>query len=404
MQMRPEPYIHTCSYMEPPAVNTYRNDRRPSLDLDAIPREITPRDQEAFRRCASVELTEEERQRILRPERSFPQQEEILAVHWHPEHVPMDLIVKRLQRLYPNRGDQLIIPTQHNELMSLGGFSGVEVDCYSRGFKRKVQLLLHFEDGKVREATVLRNMLTHTFKYRTSQLFEFMQTVLDPVFEDRLQRAAGKTNSDEEIVAFTRIHVAKLQQLIENNWAATPKESFKNKLVRNFFEELRGLYDDRIVNKAQVFLKAAKEEVKEHFSLTYFYRASEIIEEARSLGAGIVIPHPEQFWPILLADYDVDGIEVWNPQSREYTEFLISAVQRQNRLRARKDRPVLVFMGDDCHMGEKLKAPEQRDPEKGVREVGLQPAWDDLSISKHLIVQGVSRASVIEEYRARLAS
>lgn len=390
--------------MELHKVNTLGDGRCRILDLEAIPREVTPWDQEAFRRCTSIELTEEECRRVLVPERSFPQQEDILAVHWHPEHVPMDLIVKRMQKLYPNRGDQLIIPTQHNELMSLGGFAGVEVDCYSRGFKRKVQLLLHFEEAKVREATVLRNMLAHTFKYRTSQLFEFMQTVLDPAFEDRVQRAAGKTNSDEEIVAFTRIYVAKLQQLIENNWAATPKESIKNKLVRNYFEELRALYDDRIICKAQVFLKAAKEAVKEHFSLTYFYRASEVIEEARALGAGIVIPHPEQFWPILLADYDVDGIEVWNPQSREYTEFLISAVQRQNRLRARTDRPVLVFMGDDCHMGEKLKAPELRDPEKGAREVGLQPAWDDLSISKHLIVQGVSRASVIEEYRARLAS
>ncbi|EGJ49400.1 hypothetical protein [Desulfocurvibacter africanus] len=386
------------------SVNKNRDGRCQSLELDAIPREVTSWDQEAFLRCTSSELTEVERQRVLVPERSFPQQEEILAVHWHPEHVPMDLIVGRMQKLYPNRGDQLIIPTQHNTLMSLGGFAGVEVDCYSRGFKRKVQLLLHFEEAKVREATVLRNMLAHTFKYRSSQLFEYIQTVLDPIFEGRAQRAAGKTNSDEDIVAFTRIHVAKLQQLIENNWAATPKESIKNKLVSNFFEELRALYDDRIVNKAQVFLKAIKEVVKEHFSLTYFYRASEIIEEARSLGAGIVIPHPEQFWPILLADYDVDGIEVWNPQSREYTEFLITAVQRQNRLRGRTDRPVLVFMGDDCHMGEKLKAPELRDPEKGGREVGLQPAWEDLSISKHLIVQGVNRASIIEEYRARLTS
>ena len=390
--------------MEPFGMNKSRDPRCRSLDLEAIAREVTPWDQDAFRRCTTVELTEIERERVATPERSFPQQEEILAVHWHPEHVPLELIVRRVQKLYPNRGDQLIIPTQHNVLMGLGGFSGVEVDCYSRGFNRKVQLLLHFEDSKVREAPVLRNMLAHTFRYRTSQLFEYMRTVTDPALEERVQRAAGKTNTDEDIVAFTRIHVAKLQQLIEDNWASTPKESIKNKLVRNFFEELRALYDERVINKAQVFLKAVKEVVKEGFSLSYFYRASEIIEEARGLGAGIVIPHPEQFWPILLADYDVDGIEVWNPQSHEYTEFLISAVQRRNRTRAHGDRPVLVFMGDDCHMSEKLLPPGARDPEKGVREVGLQPAWDDLSIGKHLIVQGISRAGVIEEYRARLTS
>ncbi len=47
----------------------------------------------------------------------------------------------------------------------------------------------------------------------------------------------------------------------------------------------------------------------------------------------MVIPHPEQFWPILLADYDVDGYEVWNPQSREYTDFLIRALDNQNKRR-----------------------------------------------------------------------
>lgn len=390
--------------MELTSVNKSGQGRCLILDLKAVPREITPWDREAFQRCTSVELTNAERERLATPERSFPQQEEILAVHWHPEHAPMDLIVRRVQKLYPNRGDQLIIPTQHNELVSLGGFAGVEVDCYSRGFNRKVQLLLHFEESKVRDAAMLRNMLAHTFRYRTSQLFEYMRTVVDPALDERAQRAAAKTNTDEDIVAFARIQVAKLQQLIEDHWAETPKESIKNKLVRNFVEELRALYDDRIINKVQVFLKAVKDVVKENFSLSYFYRASEIIEEARALGAGIVIPHPEQFWPILLADYDVDGIEVWNPQSREYTEFLISAVQRQNRLRARSDRPVLVFMGDDCHMSEKLKPIEARDPEKGAREIGLQPAWDDLAISKSLIVQGISRAGVIEEYRARLAS
>jgi hypothetical protein len=73
--------------------------------------------------------------------------------------------------------------------------------------------------------------------------------------------------------------------------------------------------------------------VKVEFSLKYFYRTSEVIEEARALGAGIVIPHPEQFWPILLKEYDVDGIEVWNPQSRRYTEFLISVLNRRNQKR-----------------------------------------------------------------------
>ena len=46
---------------------------------------------------------------------------------------------------------------------------------------------------------------------------------------------------------------------------------------------------------------------------------------------------------------------------------------------------------------------EQQDPEKSIREVGLQPAWDDLNIRKKLIIGEVSRNTVIRRYRERLA-
>ena len=126
------------------------------------------------------------------------------------------------------------------------------------------------------------------------------------------------------------------------------------------------------------------------------------------MGAGVVIPHPEQFWPILLADYDVDGYEVWNPQSQRYTEFLISVLYEKNRRRGNHERRMLVFMGDDTHMGEKT-LPTQNgngggNGAKALREIGLQPAWDDLSISKKLIVADMDRARVIQEYSARLLS
>jgi hypothetical protein len=60
-------------------------------------------------------------------------------------------------------------------------------------------------------------------------------------------------------------------------------------------------------------------------------------------------------------------------------------------------------MGDDCHMGEKTKPADQQDPEKSAREIGYQPAWEDLRIRKKLIVNNISRRSVIQEYKARLA-
>ena len=149
-------------------------------------------------------------------------------------------------------------------------------------------------------------------------------------------------------------------------------------------------------------IKAVKQIVKRDFSPKYFYRASEVIEEARFLGGGVVIPHPEQFWPILLADYDVDGYEVWNPQSQEYTEFLITVLHRQNRQRGRQERPLLVFMGDDTHLGEKTKDPKLQDRVKVSREVGLQEAWDDPLIRKQVMLAGMDRQRVISEYQERL--
>lgn len=373
------------------------------LDLRTIPREVTEDDLRRFRQIISVELSEQQKQWVLTPPKPMPMQTELLAVHWHPEFVPMDLIRQRLESMYPNVQKSLIIPTQHNEILEWDDYAGVEVDCYSSGFNRKVQLLLHFRKENLGDRSgVLEGMLAHTFQYRSSQLFEFMDSVTEEHLEDRRQVAAAETGADEDMVEFCSIYVLKLREMLEQNWTTTPASMIKNKLIRNFINSLADTYDKRVITRAQVYLKAVKNQVKKHFSLKYFYRASEIIEEARSLGAGVVIPHPEQFWPILLANYDVDGYEIWNPQSREYTEFLISVVHRQNQAMQRGSRPLLVFMGDDCHMGEKTVPPETRDSEKGSREIGYQPAWEDMAVRKELVVAGFSRSQVIDEYIARL--
>lgn len=375
------------------------------VDVSKVDPEINDADRERFFRIIDTALTEEQRIRIATPEQVYPMQTEVLAVHWHPEFVPMDLIGQRVRAMFPQAQESLIIPTQHNVIMSWNGHSGVEVDCYSRGFNRKVQLLLHFREERLDErADVLKSMLSHTFTYRGSQLFEFMDAVMNPAAyrEEQRQKAAGRTGAGLDIVQFASILTGKLKTLLEDNWRETPRDMVKNKLIRNWFDLLRNEYGDKVIERTQVYLKEIKKQVKEDFSLKFFYRASEVIEEARSLGAGIVIPHPEQFWPILLADYDVDGYEVWNPQSREYTEFLITVVNRHNKSRTANSRPLLVFMGDDCHMGEKAKDPEHQDPEKADRQIGLQPAWDDMAIRKQLVVSGMDRERIIREYAARL--
>lgn len=59
----------------------------------------------------------------------------------------MELIVKRIRASFPDSNLDLSIPTRQNELRSLDGYAGVEVDCYSREFNRKVQLLVHFKNS-----------------------------------------------------------------------------------------------------------------------------------------------------------------------------------------------------------------------------------------------------------------
>ncbi|MBU1247348.1 MAG: hypothetical protein KKB70_01510 [Proteobacteria bacterium] len=371
-----------------------------NADLVADP-EMTDEDIARFWATITIEIADWQREQVLTPSAVYPRQEAVLAVHWHPEFVPLELITRRVDTMFPNRGEALLIPTQHNELMSYGPYSGVEVDCFSSGFNRKVQLLLHFASDKVREASVLKSMLTHTFKYRSSQLFEFMRTITEPK-KERVGLAAKMTGTDEALMEFVRINVAKIERLLDEHWSDVPPMSVKNKLLRDWFDRMRPELGDTVTDHVQAYLKAVKTQVKAEFELSFFYRASEIIEETRALGGCVVIPHPEQFWPILLRGYDVDGIEVWNPQSQEYTEFLIQVVNEQNERRPKGERQMLIFMGDDCHMGEKTKPLDQQDQAKAGREIGLQPAWDDLAIRKKLIVNSITRTSVIQEYKARL--
>ncbi len=369
-----------------------------------ISSEITEKDQERYLNLVSTDLSREQIKRVTTPPETYPAQKTVMGVHWHPEFIPLDLIMKRVSAMFPNRETELLIPTQHNRLTTLNGFAGVEVDCYTHQFNRKVQLLLHFEASRIEgdRASVMKEMLNYTFKYRNRQLLEFIDTIIEDRFRHLLEFPAKKTGADTSLIELVKFHTRKLKSLIEQNESITPPEMIRNKLIRNYFNLLRDEIKPEQIERAQIFLREVKKIIKANFPLNYFYRTSEVIEEARSLKAGIVIPHPEQFWPILLADYDVDGYEVWNPQSREYTEFLINAVNRQNRTYRRDSKPLLVFMGDDTHFGEKVLDPKDRNIEKEKREIGLHPAWEDRSIRKSLILAGADRKRVIEEYKSRL--
>ncbi len=374
-------------------------------DLDrhiaALPQEPTEENVTLFLGLVRQQLEPWQAEQAAVPKTVRKRQTRVLATHWHPEFVPLDLIRARLAAMFPHCEESLIIPTQHNELLEYDGRIGVEVDCREPAFSQKVQLLLHFSADRAREAPVLRSMLAHTFQYRSSQFFEFLHALTKPD-ETLLRRAARSTGADEPLTRLVRHYARLLEQLVDAHWADIPPSAVKNKLLRDFLDGQRPHWPAAVVNAAQAFLKGVKEEVKNRFSLDYFYTAQEVLEETRGLGGRAVIPHPEQFWPVLLADYDVDGYEVWNPQSQRYTKFLIEVIRRKNAEPRYRDRPLLVFMGDDCHMGEKTRPQELQDPLKASREIGYQPAWDQLGVRKVLNLMGVNRLSVIREYKARL--
>jgi len=341
-----------------------------------LPTEITEADQKKYLHLVSTDLSKEQIKRVVTPPTTYPEQKTVLAVHWHPEFIPLDLIMERVSAMFPNREDELIIPTQHNQLKTLNGYSGVEVDCFSHQFNRKVQLLLHFEESRVTDdqAHVLKEMLNYTFKYRTRQLYEFLDTIIEDQFQHRLAFPAKKTGSDSSLINFVKFHTTKLKRLIEQNESVTRPEMLRNKLIRNYFNLLKEEVSPTLVERAQIFLREVKMIVKASFPLDYFYRTSEVIEEARSLHAGIVIPHPEQFWPILLADYDVDGYEVWNPQSREYTEFLINVVNKQNKAGKYRDKPILILMGMTRTLVKRCWIPKTRIPKRqSVKSACIRP-------------------------------
>ena len=78
-------------------------------------------------------------------------------------------------------------------------------------------------------------------------------------------------------------------------------------------------------------------------------------------------------------------------------------MNNQNKLPRPGRKDILVFMGDDTHMSVKVKDPEGVERSKLEREVGWQPAWDDVGIRKGLSLAGASRRLVIEEYLDRLS-
>ena len=146
---------------------TLENKRPFPLPVSTLEEGITDSDETLFKRITTTELDREQRRRLITPSKVYPRQKSVLAVHWHPEFISLELVDQRIAATFPNRENQLLIPTQHNELLSFEDYSGVEMDCYSKGFNQKVQLLLHFRNDSLNNGDRLKSIVMHNLSKRS---------------------------------------------------------------------------------------------------------------------------------------------------------------------------------------------------------------------------------------------
>ena len=374
-----------------------------SFDLGQAVTGIEEADLRLFDRLTSVDLTEEEKALAARPDRAAPEAEEFLAVHWHPEWAPLELIERRLAVAFPRAEKHLIIPTQHNKIMSLGPWAGVEADVYDRRYGQKVQLLIHFKAERLEKAAALTAMMEHTYNYRAHQLLDIIECLIHPHGLPDKVKAALKCSVDGESIQMARFYAARLKALIETSGiiGSARDEMLKNRLLPDFLLANTGPERRFQAEQALMFINAVKKSVKAELSPAAFYSPQEVIEEARALGAGVTIPHPPAFWPVLLSDLDVDGWEIWNPSTPRHTLFLLDVLNRANEGRGGRPR-LLAFMGDDTHMSAKFRRNLSDEKDSLNREIGFQDPWTDRAVAEALSRSGQGLGRTLREYRERL--
>jgi hypothetical protein len=360
---------------------------------------VSPGDWEIFRRLTCTELTPEERAAAAAPDMTDPEEACCFAPHFHPEWVPADLVGERLARAFPAARESFAVPTQHNVIASLGPWSGVEADVWSKKCGMKIQLLVHARAGRLEGSSAFRGMVERTFRYRELQLLEILELAArpDPGAEAELAKSGFAAPELERAAS----HLSSLKAMIDASGIASGPGAamLKNRLATDFIESKERGTDPAGLDRLLSLVNLLKARVKSRPDPARFHEAEEFIEEARGAGAGIVVPHPPRFWPALLAELDADGWEVWNPSTPSHAVFLTECLARRGRIR----RPLLAFMGDDTHMSSKIRPLLTSDKGGGGREIGFQPPWKDPETAAALKAAGQSRRRTMEEYLARLA-
>ena len=375
------------------------------LDIKGAVSSIEAQDWVEFNRLTSMCLSPEEEKLAAISDQQPSDTKEFMAIHWHPEWVPLGLIKQRVARSFPQAENSLLIPTQHNQIMSLGAWAGVEADVYARQYGLKVQLLIHFPVERLGKSSALQAMMNKTYNYRANQLMD----ILDRLVETE----PGQVGSDFKICSVSeaalhmaRVFAARLRALIGQSGIMqhSQTEMLKNRLLADFIFARTKPEDAVVVQQALAYIEVVKKKVKGELNPDAFYTPEEVIEEARGFGAGVVIPHPPMFWPILLSGLDVDGWEVWNPSTPKHTLFLLDALKRANNLGQRpRRRPLLVFMADDTHMSGKIRSNTNSRTGFSTREIGFQAPWFDSEVRVELRDMNQSLLGTLNEYKARLS-
>jgi hypothetical protein len=371
----------------------------PIPPLDFARKDLNEEDFRIFNALTEIELTPEEEEAAISPTEINPDERKVLALHFHPEWVPMGLIQKRLRRAFPAADHFFAIPTQHNAILPLGPFSGVEADVFSRSFGLKIHILIHLKTEKLEKAHVFTSMVKKTFEYRGLQLLDILSQIADP--DEATLKEIKKMGFHEESVSLAQFYASKISAMVEESGITkTPKaEMLKNRLLTDYIERKATNLDPARLDRLLSLVNHIKKLVKARLNPDMFHTPEEIIEEARSLGAGIVIPHPPQFWPALLDTLDVDGWEVWNPSTPNHIHFLIDCLKRRGKIK----RPLLAFMGDDTHMSSKIRPEVVSDKGGSGREIGFQPPWAFPDVQAALKEAGQSRERTMEEYLSRIS-
>jgi hypothetical protein len=241
-------------------------------------------------------------------------------------------------------------------------------------------------------------MIERTFRYRELQLLDILSLASSPdtAAASELCRA-GFEPAEREAAA---LYAARLKAMIDASGIASGPGAvmLKNRLLTDYMERRARAGDPTGLDRLIALTNMLKARVKGAVDPTRFHEARDLIEEARGLGAGVVIPHPPRFWPALLAELDTDGWEVWNPSTPSHTVFLTECLARKGAVK----RPLLAFMGDDTHMSSKIRLHMVSDKGGGDREIGFQPPWKDPEAQAALKAAGQSRRRTMEEYMARI--